>query len=127
MLPADPLAGKPKPFMPPRLKVGCMGVGIRPFALDGSAPKSEAFSMAGRIKALVPNGDCGWLRTSKSSSSMSMSMSLDCDDCTGPPYAVDVGVSSSQSDCVGVMASISEGRRGGVSEGRSGRFCCIGL
>lgn len=54
--PAAPLVGKPRPFMPLRLKVGCIGVGMRPLGLTGSAPNSEAFSIAGRI--MKPCGDC---------------------------------------------------------------------
>jgi hypothetical protein len=55
--PAEPLVGKPIPFNPPRLKVGCIGVGMRPLGLTGSAPNSEAFSIAGRIKTPFPYGD----------------------------------------------------------------------
>ena len=85
-LPAEPLEGKPRPFNPPRLKVGCIGVGIRPLVVLGSALKSEALSMAGRMRKLLVYGDCGWLRTSRSSSSMSMSWSCCCESCIGPSY-----------------------------------------
>lgn len=118
--PAAPLVGKPRPFMPFRLKVGCIGVGMRPLGLTGSAPNSEAFSIAGRI--MKPCGDCaGWLWTSKSSSSMSISKSFDCDDCVCPYEGIGKSVSS-QSDSAGVVASTSETNRGGVSEGRSVRL-----
>jgi hypothetical protein len=57
--PAEPLAGKPRPFIPLLLKVGCIGVGIRPVLLLGSEPNSEAFSMAGRSDSALVNGDDG--------------------------------------------------------------------
>lgn len=62
MPPADPLIGYPNPLIPPLLKVGCMGVGIRLLLLTASELNSDGWSMGGRMKWL-PNelkaGDSG--------------------------------------------------------------------
>ena len=77
--PAEPPMGYPKPFMPPLLKVGCIGVGIRPTLLAASELNNEGLSIAGRMKLVnvLKAGDSGgWLRISASASSSSSSMSM---------------------------------------------------